>query len=1102
MAADFKGSMQVRRIFSSLLLLVLLFTGFHGAALAQSTASLSGTITDATGAAVPNAKVVATNQATGVESTAQTDAAGAYLFPSLSIGTYRIQVTASGFQTALISNLKLDVATAMTQNIQLKVGQTSETIEIFAETAFVDTITTSLGQVINDKTVQDIPLNGRHFTDLSLLTPGTMTPPANGFLSAPLRGQGSFGINTAGQREDTTNWLVNGINLNDNVQNQITFQPPIDTLAEYKIDNSAFPAEYGRNSGAIVNLATRSGTNKYHGELFEFFRNNALDARNFFNFASKGPQAPFKRNEFGADFGGPIVKNKVFFFLAYEGLRQHQSLTVTSTVPSQNDRAVVPPSETAVQSLLALIPPANGQQPVLVRTPGHDLDGQPNTFTAFTGGTLANVALNQGSADIDIELTQKDRIHGYYVIQKDLRQEPTAGGAINSNLPGFGDTRNGLRHLLTVSEDHTFGPSLANTVRLGFNRIHLTFTPNALLDPAKFNITLPTGSPVASGLPFFNVAGTLGFGGPLGEPQGRGDTTGVLNDTLSWLQGRHSFVFGGEIRRAYNNNIAENVGSFTFTSMATFLADGASNVTDQLGAGNDKILQPSYDVFVQDSFKWKPNFTINIGLRYAWNSTPSEAAGQFTNFDATNGTLVSATQPYKTNNKNFQPRIGLAWDPSKNGKTSIRAAYAIMTQDPTTNIITGLSSNPPFALPVSASSSTNAIKLENPAASITGVSIGPFAINPNFQDMYAQDWNLTIQRQLTSTLGLEVAYVGLKATHLQLQQNINQPFVTNGFYGTTKPFPTLPLTSPVIPSFCQAPFPLCGLNTINQFNSGGNSNYNALWVTVNKHFSHGLEFLGSYTYSKSLDYNSLSAGDTLIIQNAYNPRGDYGPSEFDARHRFVLSGFYELPFKANRLVSGWQFGLVNQVQTGNPLTPAAVVGPGPGITTTVRPDLLQHVTDTGNPSQLFSNAVVCQHFNGALQGGKSTIPDCAATPNAAFAIPCTFSDVPLSGVPTSPNNKVYPVIAGTCHLGSLGRDAIIGPGFLNTDFSVTKNIKLTEKSNLQFRSEMFDVFNHPNFGNPVLTATSGSFGQVQSTRFPTGDFGSARQIQFALKLLF
>src|SRR6266481_4677713 len=257
--------------------------------LAQSTAALSGTVSDPTGAVIASAKVIATNQATGVESTTQTDTAGAYLFPSLPIGIYRIQVTAPGFQSAIVANLKLEVATATTQNIQLSVGQATEKIEIMADAALVDTTTTGVGQVINDKTVQEIPLNGRHFTDLSLLTTGTVTPPANGFLSAPLRGQGSFGINTAGQREDTTNWLVNGINLNDNVQNQITFQPPIDTLAEYTIDNSTFPAQYGRNAGAIVNLATRSGTNDYHGELFEFFRNNALDARNFFNLASAGP---------------------------------------------------------------------------------------------------------------------------------------------------------------------------------------------------------------------------------------------------------------------------------------------------------------------------------------------------------------------------------------------------------------------------------------------------------------------------------------------------------------------------------------------------------------------------------------------------------------------------------------------------------------------------------------------------------------------------------------------------------------------------------------------------------------------------------------------
>jgi Carboxypeptidase regulatory-like domain len=1059
---------------------------------AQSTATLQGTVADPAGAAVPNAKVVATNEATGVQTETATDSAGAYLIPSLQIGVYKLEITASGFQKLVLTGLKLDVATTVTKNVSLTIGNSSQTVEVVALAPLVDVSTNEIGQVINDKTVQQIPLNGRHFTDLSLLTPGTITPPANGFLSAPLRGQGSFGINTAGQREDTTNWLVNGVNLNDIAQNQITFQPPIDTLAEYKIDNSSFPAQYGRNSGAIVNLATRSGTNEYHGELFEFIRNNALDARDFFNprVTSTGLpliQSPFRRNDFGVDFGGPIVKNKLFFFFAYEGLRQSQNLTLSTTVPSVDERAGV--TSTAIQKLLPLIPAAN-----LV---GSGNAADPNTFNLFSGGVVANVSLNQGSADLDYELSQNDRFHFYYVTQKDLRQEPTSGGAIAANIPGFGDTRDGFRQLLSFSEDHTFSSTLNNTVRLGFNRIHLIFTPNGLLDPANFDMTLPAGSPVASGLPFFNVGGTIGFGGPLGEPQGRGDTTIVLNDGFSWLKGRHTFTFGGEIRRAYNNNIALNIGSISYSSVANFLADSANAFTVQLGSGNDKILAPSYDAFAQDSFKWKPNLTVNIGLRYAWNATPSEAGSRFTNFDPLTGNLVPAGQPYQQNNLKFQPRVGFAWDPFKDGKTSVRGAYALLTQEPTTNIVSPLSANPPFAVPISASSATNSITAENPSAAVVGTSLGPVAINPGFDNAYAQDWNLSIQRQITQDLGLEVAYIGVKGTHLQLTQNINQPLVTDGFYGSTRPFPSLPATSPIIPSQCQAPNPNCPYGTINQVNSGGNSSYNAVWITANKHVSRGLEFLATYTYSKSLDYNSLSTGESYILQNAYNPRGDYGLSEFDVRNRFALSGFYQLPFKGNRLVSGWQTGLFFQAQSGSPLNPTLSIGPGPGISLTVRPDLLAPIHTSGNPTNWFSNAVLCEPFNGTPTGGAPAIPACGSTPNATLAVPCTFNSTP-----TVPGGSTYPIVPGTCHPGTLGRDALRGPDFVNTDFSITKDTKLTERFNLQFRTDMFDVFNHPNFGNPVLTATSKSLGLIGSTRFPTGDFGSSRQIQFSLFLQF
>lgn len=1074
------------------LLLFILFVAVVLPAHAQSTATLQGTVTDPTGAGVPGASVVATNQATNVRSETTTDSAGEYLFPALKIGLYKLEISKEGFQTVVLTGLKLEVASTVTKNVQLNLGQASQTVEVTAGVPIVETSSNSMGQVINDKYVQQIPLNGRHFTDLGLLTPGTVTSPANGFLTFPLRGQGSFAIDTAGQREDTTNWLVNGINLNDVSQNQITFQPPIDTLAEFRIDNSSFPAQYGRNSGSIVNMATRSGTNEYHGEAFEFFRNNDLDARNFFNVGKSTsgaflPQAPFKRNDFGADFGGPIIHSKLFFFLAYEGLRQHQNLPLSTPVPSADQRATV--TAPAIQKLLTLLPPAN-----LVGT-GNPAD--PNTFNLFSGGVLANVSLNQGSADIDYELSQTDKLHGYYVTQKDLREEPQQGGAILANIPGFGDTRDGFRQLMTFSEDHTFSPSITNTVRLGYNRIHLIFTPNGLLNPADFDMTLPAGAPISSGLPFINIGGATGFGGPLAEPQGRGDTTVVLNDGLSWLKGRHTFMFGAELRRAYNNNIALNIGSLTYSSLANFLADSANAFTLQLGSGNDKILQPSYDFFAQDSFKLKPNLTLNFGLRYSWNATPSESQGRFTNFDPATGNLVLAGQPYQQNNMNFQPRVGFAWDPFKNGKTSVRGGYAIITQAPTTNIVSPLSGNPPFALPISVNSASNSITAENPTAALAATSLGPAVINPGFDNSYAQDWNLSIQRQLTADLGVEVAYVGVKGTHLQLTQNINQPLVTNGFYDAVRPYPSLPATSPIVPAQCQSPFPNCLYGNINQVNSGGNSNYNALWVTLNKHVSHGLQFLATYTYAKSLDYNSLSSGETYIIQNAYNPRGDYGLSEFDVRNRVALSGIYQLPFKGNRLVSGWQVGLVFQAQTGNPLNPTLAIGPGPGISLTVRPDLLARIHTTGNPSNYFANAVLCENFNGALLGAAPTIPNCATTPNATLAVPCLFS-----ATPTTPGGKTYPVIPGSCTPGTLGRDAIIGPGFVNTDFSVTKDTKITERLNLEFRTDMFDVFNHPNFGDPVLTATSGSFGLITSTRFPTGDFGSSRQIQFALLLQF
>src|SRR5207248_1059341 len=487
--------MTLRSVCVGVFLCSLIFSTLVIPTMAQSTASVGGVITDATGATIPNAKVTVTNQGTGISLSSQTGNTGAYLFPSLPIGTYRLEAVAAGFEKAVVSDLNLPVATSVNRNIQLQIGQASEVVELTADAAVIDASTIAIRQVIDQKTTQEIPLNGRHFVDLSLLTPGTVTPPQNGFLTAPLRGQGSFGFNTAGQREDTNNFLVNGINLSDMVQNQITFQPAIYTVAECKVDNSTYSAEYGRNSGAIVNIATRSGTNDFHGELFNFLRNSAMDARNFFNTTAVA-QSPFRRNNFGAALGGPIRRNRAHFFASYEGLRQRQGLTINSLVlsPAQQAQAQAG-TDPAVKALAALIPASNATE---------------NGLPFFVGSALAPVNIDQGTGDIDVELGERDRLHGYVAIQQDLRQEPTLQG---NTLPGWGDTRSSRRQIGTVGEDHIFGPSVTNSMRLGYNRIHILFNPNQLLNSANFNISSGVNS--AIGLAQIDIqGGALDFGGP------------------------------------------------------------------------------------------------------------------------------------------------------------------------------------------------------------------------------------------------------------------------------------------------------------------------------------------------------------------------------------------------------------------------------------------------------------------------------------------------------------------------------------------------------------------------------------------------------------
>ena len=1025
--------MSRKPVFSPWTLLIAIVL-FATAAFSQTTASIKGTVTDSTGAAIANAKVTATGTL-GIDRTTQTNNSGEYEIPALPPGVYTVKAEKSGFQIVQAKNVPLQVSQNSVQNFSMKVATAHEVVEVEASTPVIETTTVTVGQVINQRTVQDIPLNGRHFVDLALLIPGTVTPPQNGFLTAPLRGQGSFAFNTAGSREDTVNFMINGINLNDMVQNQVTFQPTIATVAEFKVDNSTYSAEYGRNSGAIVNIATRSGTNQFHGEIYDYLRNDFFDARNAFNRTVDNagnplPINPFKRNQFGGDVGGPLYRDTTFFYASYEGMRHRQGLATASGVLSDAQRAqILAGTNTLAQALLPFIPTANGALS----------SGTP----AFFGSATAPVNIDQGTADVSHNFSDADRLHGYYVYQADLRQESTALGL--HTIPGFGDTREGHRQVLTLNETHVFSSNMVNEARLGANRILITFKPNNTTDPASIGVNLGPGAPL--GLPLITITDLgLTFGSERNFPQGRGDTTAVLGDTLSYIRGNHSIKFGTEFRDFRNNNFNSDPGSLTFSTTANFINGTVNTAARTVApAGNvaNRLNVGALDFFVVDSYKFRPYLTFDLGLRYSWNMTPSDAQGRFVNFDPATVSLIQTSQPYKQNNKNFQPRLGFAWDVFHTGNTVLRAAYAYQVDQPISGVASGLSSNPPFALPIVVSN--------QPFTALGGLftgtpaNIAPLVLDPNFTNANVQSWNLNVQQQVTKSTGIMVGYFGTKGTHLEIDRNLNQ-FTVLGGGAATRPFQTLSASSPILPGVGLA-------NSLTLRSSDSNSSYNALWVTANKRMSNGLQFNASYTWSHSIDEASRNLNG-IVVQDSTNIAGSRGSSDFDARHRLVMNAIYDLPFKGNRLVSGWSLAPILSLQSGNPLT----------IIVTTN-------TITGLANSIFPNASAPLQVTGNALGNW-------------FANPGVLS------IPTG--------------FGSLGRNAVVGPDFKNLDLSAIKNTKLTERYNLQLRVDAFDLFNHPNFGQPnrVFSPTSTSFGTITSTRFPTGDSGSSRQLQLAMKLTF
>jgi hypothetical protein len=1033
---------------------------------AQSTATLQGTVTDPQNAVMPGVSITVHNTATNQERNVVTDAAGAYVAAALPPGHYEVTAHIEGFQDQK-RGFDLGPAETVALNLKLSVGTLAENVTVSGSSPLIDTATVSVGQVMAEKTVQEIPLNGRHFVDLGPLMPGGSTSPQNAGLSAPLRGQGAFSFMSAGNRETSVNLMVNGINLNDLSNSQVTFQPSINTVSEFKVDNSTFSAEYGRNSGAIVNVATRSGSNQLHGEGFDFYRDQKFDSRNYFNPASLDssgnvtPQSLFNRKQFGFNLGGPVVKNRSFFFGSYEGLRHLQGVDMNSGTLTDAQRAAV--TDPLARKLLQYIPAAN------------DLTG-----TRAIGSPLAPVTIDQYTIDSRNNLRQNDDLHLYYAFQTDSRLESNAQG---QTVPGFPDRRGGHRQIMTINETHIFGPALVNEVRGGFNRISITFIPQTLVDTGALGINVgQTQNPIA--LPAITITGPgLIFGGPAGFPSGREVTTFAVGDTATYLHGNHIIKFGGEVRRVKQYSFNDDSGRFTYPSVAAFQQGFGSAFSITLGTQALNAYVNAIGAFVQDSISLGSSVKLDVGLRYDYLPSPTEQDNKLVTFDPTTLSLQQINGPggftkVTKNGSDFQPRVGLIWNPTGDSKTVVRGAYAIMVNQSNTGYFAGEAGNPPIVNPLSSQANGTAasnIRMDNAINSAgSAATIAPSFTDPNFLPGRMQTWNINVEREIGG-MGVMAGYFGSHGDRQRIPINFNQ-FVAPG--GTTRPYTRLSAASPILPG--------AALGNITEQTSLGSSDYKGLWITANHRLSHGLQLQGSYTLSKSTDTNSYDG--TLTAQNSFDLADSVAASDFDVRHRMSVNATWELPFHGNRLKDGWQLVVVEQAQTGNPLNIVTNITTITG-TATVRPDLIGALP-TINPhpnNDVNGFPVSYQWFDGQTNVCDPRIVAPAAgscNSSSVFALPYNA--------------------AGVAHFGNLGRNPIYGPGFGNTDFSLIKNLKLQGSARAQFRVEVFNLFNQANLGQPGRTAAplSTSFGVISNTRFPTGDSGSARQVQFAAKFLF
>jgi len=1064
--------------------------------------TILGTVTDPNGAVVPDAAVTGKNVGTGIERSTVTDAFGNYSLSELQTGPYEIRIEKTGFQSTTVKGIIVEVSGEKRVDVTLPVAGSQEMV-VIAPSTQAETTTNTLGGTITGSAVADLPINGRDFTKFLVLVPGATGDPS-GATDSP----GSFGLFSAnGNRGRANNYLLDGTDMNDGYRNLPAINEagvfgtpatilPLEAISEAAI-LSNFEAEYGRNSGAVVNIVTKSGTNSVHGSLFEFFRNNALDARNFFN-PKQDPQTAFRNNQFGGSIGGPIIKNRTFFFFAYEGQRERVGLNSTARVPDPREiEDLGGPTNPVIARLLARNPWPLPNRPLAP----FDDSGDPNLFVT----TRALNDVDSLIAKIDHSFNSRNQITGRYFFGTSEQSFPLAILAGNV-LPGYNTVTPTKVQLVSISFLQVFSNTRVNEVRFGYNRFDEGFFPeDSDFDPSSIGLNTGIAGPQDFGLPFIRIrndpiGSIASIGATLSVPRARVDTNWQAIDNFSWKIDRHDLKLGYEFRRTFVNAFfdAGYRGRLDFASLEDFLSGTLSGGRAARGDSRRGTFQNSHGAFVQDTFRWRPKITFNLGLRYDYFGVIGEERNRLSNFDPDRGLVQVGSgldKLYESDWNNFSPRIGFAWDLSGQGKTVLRAGWGLFydaySQDffvgqlPFNTFNPGPAYNPAGASPILFSFSTIPVIEEGVPVFTDFLDSDVFAVDPHLRTPYIQNFNLNLQRELFRNGVVEIGYVGSNGTKLFRYRDINQP--VNPSVSTGRPFDNGPF-APSGGTFFY----------VNQLETTAHSNYNALQASFTLRDRRGWSSMMNYTWSHSID-NASDGQD--YVANATQPDNSYrtdlekASSNFDNRHRFVWSFGYRLPNFAKehpRLGDGWQFNGVLTLRSGNPFHVVLFDDYNGTGEFFPRPDLVgDPYSGTSGPDRFLNLS--------------------------AFRVPCTLD----ASNPDNDGSAAF-CLPGTQHFGSLGRNSLIGPGYRNFDFSVFKVTPITERVKIELRAEIFNIFNHPNFSNPLLPGFSAdaSFNGIDALTGRGQDFlpitvtpdvgignpflggGGPRNIQLAVRLTF